>query len=274
MISAKNKIAAAILIMAAAVPNIVFADAQIMPMPADTRLVVFTFDQNDTYTVLARPKSVTDIQLAPEEEIIAMAIGDSVQWMVSKARGHVFIKPLQPNIFTSATVVTNARTYQLTLRSSPEDGKWYQRVSWDYPDLIVLQQQQREEASRKTIEKIEKVEREEKRLSEQILAHDVAIDNLNFDYEITGEAAFRPAQVFDDGKFTWVRLPVIQELPAVFMKDEEGKPELINYVTRGQYMMVQRLVPGLLLKIGKQEVHISNTRFKKKSSSLMKGWPW
>lgn len=262
MIQNKLKIVAALLLTTGYV-NVALADSQVMPMPSDTRLVVFSFNQHDTYTILARPKSVTDIQLSPDEEVVAMALGDSVQWMVSKAKGHVFLKPLQPDIFTSATLVTNVRTYQLTLRSSPEDGKWYQRVSWDYPELVVLQQQ-REEVLRRNVEK------EEKRLEKQILEPDVVIDKLNFDYKVTGDAEFKPSQIFDDGKFTWIRMPAIQELPAVFMTDEDGKAELINYVNHGQYLMVQRLVPGLLLKIGKQEVKIVNNRSKQSS----KAWPW
>lgn len=263
MITNKYKLVAALLI-AVGSANAALADSQVMPMPSDTKLVSFSFDQHDTYTVLARPKSVTDIQLAADEDVVAMALGDSVQWMVSKAKGHVFIKPLQPDIFTSATIVTSVRTYQLTLRSSPEDGKWYQRVSWNYPELVVFRQQQ-EEAVRRNVEK------EEKRLEEQIIAPDITIDKLNFDYKVTGDAAFKPAQVFDDGKFTWIRMPAIQELPAVFMTDEDGKAELINYVTRGQYMMVQRLVPGLLLKIGKQEIKVVNNLLKHSSSKV---WPW
>lgn len=263
MISNKLRIGATLFLAVGSV-NVAMADSQVMPMPSDTRLVTFSFDHHDTYTILARPKSVTDIQLSADEEVVAMALGDSVQWMASKAKGHVFIKPLQTDIFTSATIVTNVRTYQLTLRSSPEDGKWYQRVSWDYPDLVVFRQQ-REEIARRNVEK------EEKRLEEQIIAPDISIDKLNFDYKVTGDAEFKPAQVFDDGKFTWIRLPVIQELPAVFMTDKDGKAELINYVTRGQYMMVQRLVPGLLLKIGTQEINIVNNRLKQSS---LKVWPW
>ena len=109
------------------------AEQQAIPMPGDTRLVQFTFDANDSYTVLSRPGAVTDIQYSPEEKLVALAIGDSTQWMTSKSPGHVFLKPLRPDIFTSATLVTDKRTYQLTLRASPENGKWYQQVRWNYP---------------------------------------------------------------------------------------------------------------------------------------------
>ncbi|MFD2274189.1 TrbG/VirB9 family P-type conjugative transfer protein [Undibacterium arcticum] len=42
------------------------------------------------------------------------------------------------NVHTSATVITDKRTYQLLLTSNSTEGKWYQRVTWDYPELILL----------------------------------------------------------------------------------------------------------------------------------------
>lgn len=241
------------------------ADISAIPMPGDTRLVVFPFDANDTYTVLARPKSVTDISIHPDENIIAMAVGDSAQWVISKTTGHVFIKPIRPDIATTATIVTDRRTYQLTLRASPEDGKFYQRVSWDYPDIVIFQQEQAARAKAS-------FDAERVRLESTVVTPNVAIEKLNFDYTIKGEADFKPQQVFDDGKFTWIRMSAAQEMPAVFLKSESGDAELLNYNMRGQFLVIQRLVPRLLLKSGDMEIIITNNKIKPAGRGLFSSW--
>ena len=242
-----------------------FGETASIPMPGDTRLVVFPFDQNNTYTVLARTKSVTDIAFHPEEEVTAMAVGDTAQWIVSKTFGHVFIKPIHPNIATTATIVTSKRTYQLTLRSGPENGPFYQRVSWDYPDILIFQQEQARQVKAR-------VDAEETRLAATIVTPNVALDKLNFDYTMDGEAEWKPMQVFDDGKFTWIRLSKAQEMPAIFLKPENGPAELLNYNMRGQFIVVQRIVPRILMKSGEKEIVITNNKAPGVSRSFFSSW--
>ena len=252
-------------VLTALAPVIALAETKAIPMPGDTKLVVFPYDANDTYTVLARPKSVTDIAIHPDENVIAMAVGDTAQWVISKTNGHVFIKPIHPDIATTATIVTDRRTYQLTLRSSPENGKFYQRVSWNYPDILVFQQEQAARAKAS-------FDVERSRLESTVVSPNVAIEKLNFEYSIQREAEFKPRQVFDDGKFTWIRLADSQEMPAVFLKPEAGEAELLNYNLRGQFLVVQRTVPRLLLKAGDREVIITNNKMKPSGSGFFSGW--
>ncbi len=237
------------------------AEIKAIPMPADAKLVEFPYEPNDTFIVLSRPKSVTDIVLHPDEEVVGLALGDNYQWLVKETRGHIFVKPLRPNLATSATLVTSARTYQFTLQSSPEDGVWYQRVSFVYPQLMVIERERQEGVQRMQ-------DAETSRLEAQIASPRMSPENLNFDYKIKGDATFRPTQVFDDGKFTWVKLPKTQDMPAFFMVGEDKAIELINTHIRGDYVVVQRLVDRLLLKLGETEVKIE--RASKSSWSLFK----
>ena len=245
----RNIVAAAL----ALASSCALADSQPVAMPADTKLVVFTFDQNNTYTILTRPRNVTNIVLSADEEIVAMALGDTVQWIVSDAPGNIFIKPLHPGIVTSGTLVTNKRTYQLSLRSSPEDGKFYQRVSWEYPDMIILKQQRAAKIK-------ESVDVERAHYQSTVVSADINVEKLNFDYSIEGEADWKPTQVFDDGKFTGIKLKKTQDIPVLFALSQDGKVELVNTNIRGEYIIAQRLLPKIMLKLGKQEVRITNRK--------------
>lgn len=230
-------------------------------MPADTKLVTFRYDPNNTYLVYSRPMAVTHIQLGSDERVTAFALGDTVQWITEQSDSNLFIKPIRSEISTSATLVTNKRAYQLTLKAVGEKDKWYQRVSWQYPDLIIRQQQQMA---------IEQQIREEKSVirEKEIAASgpNVALENLNLDYEVKGNGSFKPVNVFDDGKFTWLRIsPNQQDLPAFFVVND-GRTELANYVIKGDYLVIQRLFSEAVLRLGKEEVRVLNKRRPNSSS--------
>lgn len=50
-------------------------------------------------------------------------------------------------------------------------------------------------------------------------------------------------------------------MPAVFLINEDKDVELLNFTLRDNYIVIHRLVPGVLLKLGEKEVKI--TRGKK-----------
>ncbi|MCG7871005.1 MAG: TrbG/VirB9 family P-type conjugative transfer protein [Candidatus Thiodiazotropha lotti] len=213
--------------------------------PQETRLVQFVYDSNRTYDILTRPNAITDIQLTEGETLTALALGDTVQWVYDQAPNHIFIKPSRANIFTSATIVTNKRSYQLQLRAMPADGNWYQRVTWRYPQLVVARQLA-----------TAKKNKEKERIAGLEAGPISSAKQLDFDYRIQGKAKFRPISVFDDGRFIWLKMPANAQItPAVFIK-RGRKLVLVNYTVRGDYIVVQRLADTLVLKAGKPEVVI------------------
>ena len=167
-----------------------WAESQSISMPGDAKLVVFSYDENNTFTVLAMPGNITDIQLNEGEKVTALAMGDSVQWVTAKTDSHIFIKPTRSNIYTSATLVTDQRTYQLTLRASPDGGKWYQRVSWKYPELIIMKQSEVEAQAKAQKIASDAILAEEKKRQADSMAITISkapgnpVESLNFDYTV------------------------------------------------------------------------------------------
>ncbi|ABE47310.1 TrbG/VirB9 family P-type conjugative transfer protein [Polaromonas sp. JS666] len=225
------------------------------PVNGDTRLVTFDFDPDVTYLILTRPKSVTDVMLAPGEQVLSLVAGDTVNFVfqVSASREHIFIKPKFEGLTTSASLVTNKTTYQLILRSANETGKWHQRVTWNNPEMVL---QDVAASSRGA------PQREIAAQSEQPVRvagggeSALAIDKLQFNYLITGTDAIKPSQVFDDGIRTYFRIPEgMQEMPALFtLKDSEAS--LVNYAVKDGYLIAQGVGGIFLLKLGKQEVRV------------------
>jgi type IV secretory pathway VirB9-like protein len=91
-----------------------------------------------------------------------------------------------------------------------------------------------------------------------------ALDNLYFDYKLSGDAAYRPQQVFDDGQHTYLIYPNdgrFRELPTLLIQ-VNGKSELVNFRVDGSRYIVDRLFDKaiLVVGVGKKQTRVTITR--------------
>lgn len=260
-----------------------WAELTATPLRGDTRLVEYQYDADNTYLILTKPRSVTHLDFG--ESFTVMATGDSANFEITQTndRRHIFIKPKAENIETSLTVVSPRGPYQMIVRSTGEGGKWYQRVSWQKPvtlmtdvtsEVVAVPANQTAPAAMTTGALIGQ-------RSSQLAAASAGLPppstadgvpqvnpkELRMDYQIQGEAPFKPVSVFDNGRLTWVRMPMgLQELPVVFAVDPSGDFQLVNYVAQDDYLLVQRVMDQFVLKISKQEVRVQRIQEAKRSN--------
>jgi type IV secretion system protein VirB9 len=231
------------------------------PLRGDSRLVEFMYDADNSYLVLAKPKAVTHMQFAADELIQSVAAGDTANWEFTPTRNrkNLFIKPRFDDQETSLTVLTDKRSYQFVLRSTGDGKKWYQRVSWVYSAELVLTVQGASQddavAAPAPVAASSSAAAPHPARSGEAA---VEADKLRFGYEITGEAPFRPRVVFDDGRFTYFKMPAaLQEMPALFAVVEGKDYSLVNFEVKGDYLVAQRLLPVAVLKLGREEVRVA-----------------
>ncbi|MFZ1742943.1 MAG: P-type conjugative transfer protein TrbG [Pontixanthobacter sp.] len=223
--------------------------ARIQPEDAGFQNAIqrYAFSEGALFQIYAKPGQVTDIALQEGERLVGpgpVAAGDTVRWMIGDTlsgagatqRVHILVKPTRPDITTNLVINTDRRTYHLELRANPR--VYMASVSWSYPEdeLIALRQSEAEAARAAPI------------------ADGFTIENLNFDYRISGDKPdWRPLRVFDDGQRTLVEFPpdIAQgEMPPFFVIGEEGEAELVNYRVNGRYLIVDRLFHKAELRIG------------------------
>lgn len=227
------------------------------PLRGDSRLVEFSYDQDNTYLVLAKPKAVTHIHFAADEVIQSVAAGDTANWEFTPTRNrkNLFIKPRFDDQETSLTVITDKRSYQFVLRSTGDGKKWYQRVSWIYSRDLVLTVEGADAAESPVAAPAVAASAAKPPTDTEI---GIEPSSLHFGYQISGDAEFRPRVVFDDGKFTYFKMPSnLQELPALFAVIEDKDYSLVNFEVKGDYLVAQRLLPLAVLKLGREEVRVA-----------------
>lgn len=213
----------------------------------DNAIQRYAFSEGALFQVFAKPGQVTDLVLQEGEKLVGpgpVASGDTARWLVGDTlsgsgdaqRVHILVKPTRPDIATNLVINTDRRTYHLELRASAR--VYMASVSWTYPEdeLIALRKAEAEAARAAPI------------------ADGFAMENLNFDYRISGDRpAWRPLRVFDDGRRTLVEFPPAiarGELPPFFAIGEGGEAELVNYRVNGRYLIVDRVLRKAELRLG------------------------
>jgi len=222
------------------------AEARIAPTREGyvNAIQVWPFTDGALYQVYAAPGRVTVVSLQPGEELVTVAAGDTVRWIIgdtvsgagARRRVHILVKPTRPDIMTNLVINTSRRTYHIELRATP--ATYMAAVSWRYPqdELIALRAAEAERVRAKPV------------------AGGIDLPSLNFAYRIGGDkVAWRPVRAFDDGRQMFVEFgPSVAtgEMPPLFAVDEKGAAELLNYRVDGRFMIVDRLFDRGELRLG------------------------
>ncbi|MFP3637937.1 TrbG/VirB9 family P-type conjugative transfer protein [Paraburkholderia sp. SIMBA_054] len=239
--------------------NAAYGPEDAVPLPTDNRIVTFTYSADAVYTLLTMAGSGTHIELGADEGITEKpGLGDTIQWRVSGGPKNLYVKPVRPGLMTTMTLVTNKRTYEFELRSSPVGGKFYQKVGFVYPEEEqALQLRAQSQAQAFIAEKT--------RLNDQILTPPADPSTYHYGYTIEGDAPFRPLEVLDNGSKTYIHLPHIQDQPALFLLDSNNKLQLVDYHIRGDdFVVMDRLADRFQLKLNDQVVTITSDRAPKR----------
>lgn len=197
-------------------------------------------------TVLASPMQVCDVELQEGETVNEIVVGDSARWMVEAGQAgnttHLFIKPVDAGLETSAVITTDRRVYHLRLISSRDDFTPY--VGFTYANDLRRHATQQQAAKSK--------EEYLNSTSISIEGKNQNLDELNFDYSVTGKASWKPKRVYDNGQQTFIRLPASvksNEMPILLVR--KGKKNiLVNYRVKEQAMIVDGIFDKIVLVIG------------------------
>ena len=196
---------------------------------------------------------VTEIVLADAETVKLddIGIGDSERWAIKVSGNRVLVKPKLPGIATDLVVVTNLRSYHFALRTH---SPYQPQVAFYFPDDITVE----ENRHRELMQAAQAQVHAEERSSSQ---------PLNFGYRIEGpDVVWKPLLAFDDRAHLYIQFPQNisgTDMPTL-MSQQGGQQETVNYTVRGQYYVVDRLLPAAVLTSGtgakRQAVQITASR--------------
>ncbi|NIJ84895.1 type IV secretion system protein VirB9 [Xanthomonas arboricola] len=222
------------------------AEARIAPTREGyvNAIQVWPFTDGALYQVYAAPGRVTVVSLQPGEELVTVAAGDTVRWIVGDTssgngdslRVNVLVKPIRSGLKTNLVVTTSRRTYLLELTST--ERAWMASVSWDYPKDRMLALQRQSQAAQATAP----------------VDTGLSLEKIRFRYTVSGSnPPWKPLRAFDDGEKVYIQFPagIAQgELPPLFVIGAQGDGQLVNYRFRSPYYIVDRLFGAAELRLG------------------------
>lgn len=224
-------------------PALALTESQSIQIDHRVRIVMYQPDQVYRFTGHYRYQSA--IEFAPGEEIQTISMGDSTAWMLNPSGNRLFLKPLEQDATTNMTVITSSHTYLFELHAREtddiEDKDMVFVMRFMYPDIG---------ASQTVSQYMDAV---------PSLEPGSDTSRYNFNYTIAGSEEVAPIRIFDDGEFTYFQFrDKNAEVPAFYLVDAKGNEAIINYRTRGDYIVVERVSKKFTLRHGIDIVCVFN----------------
>lgn len=209
------------------------------PGSGDPRILVVEYDPAEVVDLSARLGFQMSVEFDTDERIENVALGDALGWQVTPNRkaNLLFVKPMSQRPATNMTVITNLRRYNFQLSVRPASSKaapaYAVRFLYAAPVVAIV---------------------EAPPPPPQPVARNVA-------YTYQGSDRTLPKRMFDDGEQTYFAFRKDADVPAIFALDEDGEEAAVNTFMRDDYIVVDRIAPGFVLRRAKDVTRVFNDAY-------------
>ncbi len=234
----------------------------------DPRMVEIDYAPGAVYRIEGAYRTATQVIFGPLETVRHVAVGDSVSWEVAAEGSVLFLKPRERMQATNLLVVTDrqgvARHYafELAARDPRDRSAIAYQMRFRYPADIQAATVASLDAAAQAIET---------RLVDLALEQGAVEGPRNLAYSVQGATELQPSEVSDNGRFTVLRFPGAQPLPAIFAVSADGEESLVPFDVRGEFVVIHGVTPGLRLRRGRTVLCIFNEAFDPRGSTTGSG---
>lgn len=211
----------------------------------DHRVRTVIYQPDEVYKFTGHYRYQSSIEFGPDETIQTISMGDSTAWMMNPTGNRLFLKPIEQDATTNMTLITNKHTYLFELHARDTDD--IDDPAMTFIVRFIYQDEGDLQSVGNGLDSVPDLD---------IKEHP---EKYNFAYTLSGPEDTAPIRVFDDGEFTYFQFrDKNAEVPAFFWVDDKGNESLINYRTRGDYIVVERVASRFTLRHGPSVVCVFN----------------
>jgi type IV secretion system protein VirB9 len=98
-------------------------------LTTDSRIKTYIYNPSQVYLLVLHYGFQSNIEFAKGEKVQTISLGDTYSWKITPLDNLLFIRPLEKNIRTNMTIITNKNKYQFDLVA-------YDPESMDESDLV------------------------------------------------------------------------------------------------------------------------------------------
>jgi type IV secretion system protein VirB9 len=212
----------------------------------DSRIRMAAYDGDEVYKLQGFVGYQIDLEFEAGETFTGLGAGDLEGLSFVGQDNHLFLKPKAAKVATNLTVLTSRRHYQfdyvaLSQRPAANDPGVIYALRFTYPPLPA------QSAAAK-------------RLDSQLDSASTKRPQ-NIDYWYCGQPALRPVAASDDGVHTRLRFAANADLPAIFIRNDDGSESLLNFSMDAGDVIVHRVARRFILRRGKLTGCIVNQGF-------------
>lgn len=224
----------------------VCADTPTANAEPDSRIRLATYSDDRVYRLVGYVGYQIDLEFETDESFVGLGAGDVEGLSFASQGNHLFLKPKASKVSTNITVLTSRREYHFDYTASTDhpdprepDVTYVLRFSYPRPPA--------------TVDPAARIERQ--------LDKDVAQRPRNLDYWYCGTAALEPVAASDDGVHTRLRFGAHTELPAIFVRNDDGSESLLNFNMEAGDVVIHRVAHRFVLRRGLLRGCIVNKSF-------------
>lgn len=230
-------------------------------------IVQYEYQPDKIYEVRTGLGITTQIELSPGETVLDFNTGFSNGWELYRRENVFYLKPKNVDVDTNMMVRTTTNSYLFELKVVATDwisleqakraGVHY-KVSFVYPNATAaVEEEEDADADARPQSQIETA---------------IAKDRFyNFEYAFSTRTKNKwliPINVYDDGRFTYIRLTDASRFPtgnfpAVFGREKEGSEDfVVNTTVENNTIVVHGIYPFLVIRHGKNVVGLRRNKQK------------
>lgn len=225
------------------------SNADTLPRRGDTdpRIRTAMYNADEVYRLSGFVGYHVDLEFEPDESFVGISAGDPEALTYSAHDNVLTLRPKAPTAQMNLTVTTTKRRYYF-------DYTIYSRIPNRFGDEVMYAVRfTYPPAAENALTPAEQVERD--------LAAARGARGRNVDYWFCGSRSIKPVAASDDGVHTRLKFGARGELPAVFVRNDDGSESLLNFSVDDGDIVIHRIAARFILRRGKLTGCVVNKGF-------------
>lgn len=229
------------------------------------------YDSESTYPLTFYRGYVVRIDLAEDDKVRDIVLGNNLGWQIQSLDNRIFIKTLVSGLQTNMTVIATDRVYEFLLTSdsidsdevSPVDAAYRVKfINLEQDSHIVVPEKQpsklpTEEAPNIKIKTNIDTKQNLKYINEGSLSAVVDFKNIYSDYAFVGPDEIAPTDVFDDTIMTYFAIDSSNSWPIVLIPCLDNKNyQRTTSLVVGKFFVVRGVHKQLRVMVGEKYIDI------------------
>ena len=235
------------------------ANAESLPLrgTADSRIRSATYSPDEVYRLYGFVGYAIELIFEDGESFAGNAGGDLEAITFGWHDNHMILKPKAVNVGTNLVVYTNRRAYRFEYSASakkpdPRTDQVMFAVRFTYPTQYATKPSAGGATDRE-------------------LEAGASGRPKNYDYWFCGSPSIKPVAAFDDGVHTRITFGAKAELPALFVRNDDGTESLLNFSMEDGDVVIHRVAGRFILRRGQLTGCIVNKGFSGGGERLKSG---